>query len=70
MKFAPLRYTVEIADAAAHIFRVTLSVPQPDIAGMTLTLPAWLPGSYMIRAEFAKNIVIAAMPRRARARSR
>ncbi len=51
-----MRYTVEIADAAAHLFRVTLSVPQPDVAGMTLTLPAWLPGSYMIR-EFAKNIV-------------
>ncbi|MDB5888219.1 MAG: hypothetical protein JWM03_1091 [Rhodocyclales bacterium] len=56
MKSAPLRYTVEIADAAAHLFRVTLDIPHPDAAGMTLTLPAWLPGSYMIR-EFAKNIV-------------
>jgi predicted metalloprotease with PDZ domain len=56
MKQPPLRYTVEIADAAAHLFRVTLSVPQPDANGITLSLPAWLPGSYMIR-EFAKNIV-------------
>lgn len=56
MKLPPLRYTVEIADAAAHLFRVTLSIPRPDAAGVTLSLPAWLPGSYMIR-EFAKNIV-------------
>ncbi|MEC5386459.1 PDZ domain-containing protein [Uliginosibacterium sp. H3] len=56
MKLPPLRYTVEIADAAAHLFRVSLSVPQPDLAGVSLSLPAWLPGSYMIR-EFAKNIV-------------
>lgn len=52
----PLRYTVEIADAAAHLFRVTLRIQKPDAGGMTLTLPTWLPGSYMIR-EFAKNIV-------------
>ncbi|MDB5800690.1 MAG: hypothetical protein JWL63_1629 [Rhodocyclales bacterium] len=56
MKQLPLRYTVEIANAAAHLFRVTLSVPQPDADGIRLSLPTWLPGSYMIR-EFAKNIV-------------
>ncbi|MEN3067977.1 PDZ domain-containing protein [Uliginosibacterium sediminicola] len=56
MKPAPLRYTVEIANAAAHLFRVTLQIPQPDAGGMQLSLPAWIPGSYMIR-EFAKNIV-------------
>ncbi|WP_345531107.1 M61 family metallopeptidase [Viridibacterium curvum] len=51
-----LRYTVEVADAAAHLFRVRLLVPDPDEAGQKLSLPVWIPGSYMIR-EFAKNIV-------------
>lgn len=52
----PIRYTLEIANAAAHLFRVTLTIPDPDAAGVELSLPAWIPGSYMIR-EFAKNIV-------------
>jgi hypothetical protein len=39
MKLPPLRYTAEIANAAAHLFRVTLSVPRPDAAGVTLSLP-------------------------------
>ena len=53
---APLSYAVSLADPAAHLLRVTLVVPDPDPAGQVLRLPAWIPGSYMIR-EFAKNIV-------------
>jgi predicted metalloprotease with PDZ domain len=33
-----------------------MHIPQPDAEGQKLTLPAWIPGSYMIR-DFAKNIV-------------
>jgi predicted metalloprotease with PDZ domain len=49
-------YTITPKDPAAHLFAVTLTVDAPDPAGQLFTLPAWIPGSYMIR-EFARNIV-------------
>jgi len=51
-----LEYRVEAINPQAHLFHVTLTIPLPAAAGETLSLPAWIPGSYMIR-EFAKNIV-------------
>jgi predicted metalloprotease with PDZ domain len=39
-----------------HLLHVTLTISDPDPAGQALSLPAWIPGSYMIR-DFAKNIV-------------
>lgn len=54
--FAVVRYRIEAIDPAAHLFRVTCVVAQPDEAGQTVSLPAWIPGSYMIR-DFAKNVV-------------
>ncbi len=53
---APVRYTIQATQPAAHLFEVTLSLIRPDPAGQVFSLPAWIPGSYMIR-EFAKNIV-------------
>lgn len=52
----PVRYRIFPLDPAAHLFRVTCTVQAPDPAGQCFRLPAWIPGSYMIR-EFAKNIV-------------
>ncbi|MFT5534007.1 MAG: putative metalloprotease with PDZ domain [Burkholderiaceae bacterium] len=52
----PIHYTIVARDLAAHLFDVTLTIAQPDPAGQLLSLPAWIPGSYMIR-EFARNIV-------------
>ncbi|HCY61864.1 MAG TPA: peptidase M61 [Oxalobacteraceae bacterium] len=49
-------YTITAHDLAAHLFEVTLTVAAPDAAGQVFSLPAWIPGSYMIR-EFARNIV-------------
>lgn len=49
-------YTILPKDPAGHLFKVTLTVPLPDPAGQTFMLPAWIPGSYMVR-EFARNIV-------------
>lgn len=49
-------YVVRPTDPAGHRFTVTLTVDTPDPAGQVLRLPAWIPGSYLIR-EFAKNIV-------------
>ncbi len=52
-----LRYTIVPKRPEAHLFEVTLTV---DVAltraPVELALPAWIPGSYMIR-EFARNIV-------------
>ncbi len=52
----PVRYTIVPLNTAAHLFRVTCTVTNPDPSGQKFFLPAWIPGSYMIR-EFAKNIV-------------
>lgn len=51
-----IAYHIVPLDPAAHLFRVTCTVSNPDPAGQRFSLPAWIPGSYMIR-EFAKNIV-------------
>jgi predicted metalloprotease with PDZ domain len=52
----PIRYTITSNDCAAHLFDVTLTIAAPAADGQIVSLPAWIPGSYMIR-EFARNIV-------------
>ncbi|MCL2658708.1 MAG: PDZ domain-containing protein [Betaproteobacteria bacterium] len=54
-KFSSVRYEILPADPAAHLFEVMLELDRPE-SGMCFALPAWIPGSYMIR-EFARNIV-------------
>jgi predicted metalloprotease with PDZ domain len=49
-----VHYTVEAADLHAHLFRVTLTIAQAS-AQQTVSLPVWIPGSYLVR-EFAKNL--------------
>ncbi len=56
MPMTPLEYEVSAASPRGHRFRVTCRVPEPDEAGQCFTLPAWVPGSYLIR-EFARNIL-------------
>ena len=51
-----INYTIFPKDPAAHLFEVTLTVDNPNPAGQEFALPAWIPGSYMIR-EFARNVV-------------
>ena len=53
---APIRYTIVPKDLAAHLYAVTVTVDAPDPQGQVFFLPAWIPGSYMIR-EFARHIV-------------
>lgn len=53
---APHRYSIRPADVAAHLFEVRLTVAAPDPDGQLLRLPAWIPGSYMIR-DYAKHVV-------------
>ena len=40
----------------AHSFDITLEIPEPDPDGQVLALPAWVPGSYMIR-DLARHLV-------------
>ncbi|WP_306394224.1 M61 family metallopeptidase [Telluria beijingensis] len=51
-----IHYTIVPKDLAGHLFNVTVTVANPDPDGQVFALPAWIPGSYMIR-EFARNIV-------------
>ena len=51
-----IQYTISSSSPEAHIFSVTLMVRRPHENGQVLTLPAWIPGSYMIR-DFARHIV-------------
>lgn len=51
-----IRYAIRPAHPGAHLFHVTVTLDDPDPAGQRFMLPAWIPGSYMIR-EFARHIV-------------
>lgn len=51
---AAVHYRVEAGDLHAHLFRVTLTVAQPE-ARQRLSLPVWIPGSYLVR-EFSKHL--------------
>ncbi|MFZ6735837.1 M61 family metallopeptidase [Undibacterium sp. Ji42W] len=51
-----LAYSIVPKDLAGHMYLVTLDIAAPDVDGQIVSLPAWIPGSYMVR-EFARNIV-------------
>ena len=50
-----IHYQITAIDPVAHLFSVAMTLDAPDHE-TELWLPAWLPGSYMIR-DFAKNII-------------
>jgi predicted metalloprotease with PDZ domain len=52
----PMAYRVSPADPGAHRFDVVLRLPSPDPEGQRFALPAWIPGSYLIR-DFARNLL-------------
>jgi predicted metalloprotease with PDZ domain len=51
-----IHYTIVPKDLAGHLFEVSVTVPAPMPEGQEFALPAWIPGSYMIR-EFSRNVV-------------
>ncbi|HJU99785.1 MAG TPA: M61 family metallopeptidase [Burkholderiaceae bacterium] len=55
-KSPAVAYAIVAKDLPGHLFQVTLAVSAPAPDGQVLALPAWIPGSYMIR-EFARNII-------------
>ncbi len=52
----PHHYTIQPKDLGAHLYAVELTVAAPDPAGQVFAIPAWIPGSYMIR-DYAKHVV-------------
>jgi predicted metalloprotease with PDZ domain len=50
------RYQVAALDPNAHVFEVRCTIDDPQPAGQRFRLPAWIPGSYLIR-EFARQFV-------------
>lgn len=51
-----IHYRIVPLDPHAHLFEVRCTVDHPDQAGQRFRLPAWIPGSYLIR-EFARQFV-------------
>ncbi|BCE02005.1 M61 family metallopeptidase [Marinicellulosiphila megalodicopiae] len=55
MSVESLHYQIKVKDTHAHLFEVSLTfTPISDTT--VLSLPSWIPGSYLIR-DFAKNII-------------
>ena len=50
------RYSIRPLNLAAHLFEIRLTVAKPDPAGQIFAMPAWIPGSYMIR-DYARHVV-------------
>jgi predicted metalloprotease with PDZ domain len=51
---ATLHYRIAPSDLHAHLFEVSLRIERPA-AQQTVSLPVWIPGSYLVR-EFAKHL--------------
>ena len=51
---ALVHYCIEITDPNTHLLSVTLTITAPS-ALQRVSLPVWIPGSYLIR-EFSKNL--------------
>ncbi|POZ62790.1 peptidase M61 [Chromobacterium alticapitis] len=56
MQSTSVHYTLRPVSPEAHLFEASVTVSQPAKNGQIFSLPAWIPGSYMIR-EFSKHIV-------------
>jgi predicted metalloprotease with PDZ domain len=53
---SPIRYRVEMPEPQSHELHVTLEIPPlPDRALLRFGMPAWAPGSYMVR-DFARHV--------------
>lgn len=51
-----IEFEIDLSSRNAHLFNVVMHIPDHKEPSIKLTLPAWIPGSYMIR-DFAKNII-------------
>ncbi|KAF0809154.1 hypothetical protein A167_02068 [Alcanivorax sp. S71-1-4] len=51
-----IHYRIQPLRPEAHLFAVEIQVPSPTPEGQAFAMPAWIPGSYMIR-DFARHVV-------------
>ena len=51
-----VRYVVIPRNPAAHLFEIHCSIDVHDPEGQRFALPAWIPGSYLVR-DFARHVV-------------
>ncbi len=51
-----IRYCITPHRPSGHLFDVQCTIARPDPAGQRVSLPAWIPGSYLIR-DFARHVV-------------
>ena len=54
MTAASIAYRIEARNLHTHLFDVTLKIAEPQ-ALQCVSLPVWIPGSYLVR-EFSKNL--------------
>lgn len=52
----PIRYSIAPLAPEAHLYEVRCTVADPDPQGQQFALPAWIPGSYLVR-DFARHVV-------------
>jgi predicted metalloprotease with PDZ domain len=57
MKRQTLRYTVDPHDLAGHRLKITLHIRQVTSPTQIVSMPAWIPGSYLIR-DFSRHVEI------------
>ncbi|WKE67152.1 peptidase M61 [Gallaecimonas kandeliae] len=50
-----IHYDIKPVSLSRHLFEVLLTIDEPEAGGQQLWLPAWIPGSYLIR-DFAKHL--------------
>lgn len=53
---APVVYHLRPLSAGAHLYEVTCRIERPSPDGQLLSLPAWIPGSYLVR-DYARHVV-------------
>jgi len=51
-----IQYRICPSQPEAHLFSVSCTIKEPDSQGQRVSMPAWIPGSYMIR-DFARNVI-------------
>jgi predicted metalloprotease with PDZ domain len=60
-----IQYRIDADAPETHLFRITLTVDEPA-AQQVVSLPAWIPGSYLVR-EFARHLSALEVRQRGRA---
>ncbi|MBT8131810.1 MAG: peptidase M61, partial [Gammaproteobacteria bacterium] len=53
---AKVHYRITPVDPGGQVFEVSCVIAKPDPAGQRLSLPSWIPGSYLVR-DFAGSIL-------------